>query len=93
MNLYFINGSDNDGNSMDLFVRAATPQEAFDLWKNSDVGAGWTCCFEGVLSPEPAVNADEYDLRIFEVSVTREPGILGWHTTNGVNVVAHAHPI
>lgn len=93
MKLYFINASDNNGESMDLFVRADTPQEAFDFWKINDVAFGWTTCFEGVLSSEPAEEASVEDLRIFLIPVTYAAGAINWHTIHGVNIVAHVNPI
>ncbi|WP_326894547.1 hypothetical protein U8P73_36110 (plasmid) [Rhizobium beringeri] len=92
MNLYFINGSDNNGDSMDLFVRAESPQEAFDAWKANDICIGWECCFEGVLSSEPAGDAGVEDLRFFLVPESNVAGAVNWHTPDGVNCVAFAVP-
>jgi hypothetical protein len=93
MTLYFIEASDNSGDSMSLFVRAGTPQEALDIWKAHDVGAGWSCCFEGVLSAEPVEEATVEDLRIFEIPEAGRAGAIDWHALKGVNVVAHVNPI
>lgn len=93
MNLYFINGSDNNGDSMDLFVRAESPQEAFEVWKDSDITSGWATVFEGSLSSEPAGYAGVEDLRFFLVPETNVAGAVNWHTPDGVNCVAHVNPI
>lgn len=93
MNLYFINASDNNGDSMDLFVRAETPEEAFEIWKASEINIGWTTCFEGVLATEPVGHAGVEDLRIFLIPEGVMPGAVNWHTPDGVNVVAHVNPI
>jgi hypothetical protein len=92
-NLYFINGSDNNGDSMDLFVRAGTPQEAFDIWKASDITIGWSAVFEGVLSSETADEAGPEDLRFFLVPDANVAGALNWHVPDGLNCVAHVNPI
>lgn len=93
MNLYFINGSDDNGDSMDLFVRGESPQEAFDIWKANDIALGWSVVFEGVLSSEPAEEAGVEDLRFYLVPENNDAGALDWHTPDGVNCVAHANPI
>jgi hypothetical protein len=93
MTLYFIEGSDNNGDSVSLFVRADGPQEAFDIWKAHDVGSGWSTCFEGVLSSEPPDEACVDDLRFFEVPESGPAGAIEWHKMPGVNVVAHVNPI
>lgn len=93
MNLYFINGSDNNGDSMDLFVRAESPPEAFEIWKACEVAFGWETVFEGSLSSEPAGDAGVEDLRIYLVPGNTDAGVIHWHTPDGVNCVAFAEPI
>ncbi|SOC90075.1 hypothetical protein SAMN05216358_0094 [Rhizobium sp. AN5] len=93
MNLYFICAHDNDGESLNLFVRAETPAEAFEAWKATDFCSGWACCFEGVLSSEPPEDATCEDARIFLVPESNLAGPIRWHTPDGVNVVAHVNPI
>ncbi len=92
-NLYFINGSDNNGDSMDLFVRAGTPEEAFEIWKASEINIGWATCFEGVLATEPTDQAGVEDLRIFLIPEGTVAGPVNWHTPEGVSTVAHVNPI
>lgn len=86
--LYYVTGSDNDGEDMSLFIRATSPQEAFDIWKANDINVGWSACFEGVLSSRSPEIADEHDLRFFIIPETTAVGVLEWHKPDGVNCVA-----
>lgn len=92
-NLYWISASDNNGEDMSLFVRAHTPQDAFEMWKQHDVGFGWSCCFEEKLSPDDPEEAAVDDVRIFVVPDSNVLGAISWHTAAGVSVVAFARSI
>ena len=91
MNLYYIDGDDADGYNCSMFVNAKSPEEAFQVWKDSDMGGGASgVYFEDTLSPRPPSQADENDLRIFVVPTHLKEGALVWNSPAGVHCVAFA---
>ncbi len=91
MNLYYITGSDETGFNCSLFVYAETPDEAFQFWKDHEVGKICLYAFHNVLSTKPAVAADENDLRIFQLPLgPTSAGAIDWHQSHGVECVAFA---
>lgn len=95
MKLYYIDADDGDGYNCSLFVYADTPEAAFDIWKDSEVGGLVSSVyFEDVLSSRPADQADENDLRIFEVPLgPTQAGALPWNDPAGVHCVAFAEEV
>ncbi|WP_276122646.1 hypothetical protein [Pararhizobium qamdonense] len=86
--LFYVEGSNSDGEDVGLFVRAESPERAFELWKEWELSdpEGW----ESSLSTKPAGDADENDLRIFQIPDVQSEAVLSWHAPTGVNVVAFA---
>jgi hypothetical protein len=90
-NLYSIDAEDDEGYNFSLFVRADTPEAAFEIWKQHEMGQIGSLYFEPTLSTGDAKDASEEDLRIF--LIPDGDGALDWHTPTGVNCVAFAESI
>lgn len=91
MNLYFIDGIADDDFNVAAFVRAENVEQAFQYWKESDLGEFGSVYFKEEFACGKPVNATEDDLRFFLVPEGNKPGLITWHA-GGVDCVAYVEP-
>lgn len=90
INLYFITGYDTNGDNADQFVRAESPEVAFDMWRKFWETMNAVDTFEATLSSQEPTNADEHTLRIFLIPDEPARGCIDWNSSKGAHVVAFA---
>lgn len=88
--LYYVDGEIDENYNCSAFIRARSPEEAFELWKASGIAEYALIHFADTLSINPVTEAGENDLRIFLVPDNHAHGIIDWNTSEGVKVVAFA---
>ena len=90
-NLYYVQAENEDGQDLSVFVRADTPEQAFEFWKDWDFSD--ETLFEDKLNAVPGWKAEIEDLRIFHIPDTAANGIIPWNVATGVECVAFAEEI